>query len=456
MDRLPSLADVPRETAVVVGLVGGAEFVNHTYLVLFPPILGILSAEFDASLALLGVAMGVQGFTNTAFQLPWGYLSDNYDRRLTLGLSLGLATASVFVVAAAPTFEILLVGQALLGIGIAGHHPIHFPLLAAASPERHRGRAFSIRAFLGNLGFAAPPVALTAVIAFPGLTWRHAVGLVGAFGAAYAAAVLFVLYRYVDPAVTAPDADRDADADATGGTPDSDADPVEAPDSDADETPDADGPFDAIRTAARREVRAVLGSPAILALAVLALVISTASWGITSYAAVLLRDGYGVGLDVANLTLSAMFAVGAAMVLVGGDLSDRFSPGPVIVGSYGAVVVFVALAATMTLPAPAAVACMLVVGGVRSLGGPARSKLADAVSARSDLGRNFALITVGIMTGSSIAPPVFGALIERRGLGATFWAIAAVAALGIAVTLFVLRRHGDGGEPAAAGAVEAE
>ncbi|WP_135806501.1 MFS transporter [Halorussus marinus] len=435
MDRLPSLADVPRETAVVVGLVGGAEFVNHTYLVLFPPILGILSAEFDASLALLGVAMGVQGFTNTAFQLPWGYLSDNYDRRLTLGLSLGLATASVFVVAAAPTFEILLVGQALLGIGIAGHHPVHFPLLAAASPERHRGRAFSIRAFLGNLGFAAPPVALTAVIALPGLTWRHAVGLVGAFGAVYAVSMLFVLYRYVDPAVTAPDVD-DAE--------------------DAHESADGERTLGAIRAAARREVRAILGSPAILALAVLALVVSTASWGITSYAAVLLQDGYGVGLDVANLTLSAMFAVGAVMVLVGGDLSDRFSPGPVIVASYGAVVVFVALVATMTLPPLAAVACLLVVGGVRSLGGPARSKLADAVSARSDLGRNFALITVGIMTGSSIAPPVFGALIENRGLGATFWAIAAVAALGVGVTLFVLRRHGDGTDPAAAGPVEAE
>jgi len=454
MDRLPSLSDVPRETAVVAGLVGGAEFVNHTYLVLFPPILGILSAEFDASLALLGVAMGVQGFTNTAFQLPWGYFSDNYDRRLTLGLSLGLATASVFVVAAAPTFEVLLVGQALLGVGVAGHHPVHFPLLAAASPERHRGRAFSVRAFLGNLGFAAPPVALTAVVALPGLTWRHAVGLIGAFGAVYAAAMLFVLYRHVDPAVTAPDADPDADGDGVPETPD-DADHG-TPNEPDHETPDAGGALDSVRSAARREVRAILGSPAILALAVLALVVSTASWGITSYAAVLLQDGYGAGLDVANLTLSAMFAVGAVAVLVGGDLADRFSPGPVIVASYGAVVVFVALVATMTLPPLAAVACMLVVGGVRSLGGPARSKLADAVSARSDLGRNFALITVGTMTGSSIAPPVFGALIERRGLGATFLAIAAVAALGVAVTLFVLRRHGDGSEPAPAGAVEAE
>jgi MFS family permease len=122
--RFPSLAerfpDVSRGTLLVVSLVGGAEFVNHTYLVLFPPILGILSEEFGVSLAMLGIAMGVQGGANTVFQLPFGYLADNYDRRLALGLSLGLSTASVFLIAFAPTFEVLLVGQALLGIGIVG------------------------------------------------------------------------------------------------------------------------------------------------------------------------------------------------------------------------------------------------------------------------------------------------------------------------------------------------
>ncbi|WP_162224620.1 MFS transporter [Halorussus amylolyticus] len=440
------LPDVRRDTAVVVGLVGGAEFVNHTYLVLFPPILGILAAEFDVSLYMLGIAMGVQGFTNTAFQLPWGYLSDNYDRRLTLGLSLGLATGSVFLIAVAPTFELLLAGQALLGVGIAGHHPAHFPILAAATPEHHRARAFSVRAFLGNLGFAAPPVVVTAIIAFPGLTWRHAVGLIGAVGAVYALLVMVAFYRYVDPAVTAPESDDgDTDEDVTAHS-NTDAD------ADSDESASA---LASLLGGVRREIRAITGSPAILALAVLALVVSTASWGITSYAVVLLQDGYGLGLDTANLTLSAMFAVGAVMVLVGGDLADRFAPGPVIVGAYVTVFVFVAAVATMTLPPLAAVACLLVVGGVRSLAGPPRSKLADLLSARADLGRNFAIITVGIMTGSSVAPPLFGALIEGRGLGVTFSAIAAIVVLAVFVTLFVLHRHGEESE-AAAGAVEAE
>jgi predicted MFS family arabinose efflux permease len=421
---------VSRETALVVSLVGGAEFVNHTYLVLFPPILGVLAEQFEVSLAMLGIAMGVQGATNTVFQLPFGYLSDNYDRRLALGLSLGLSTTSVFLIAAAPTFEVLLVGQALLGIGIAGHHPAHFPLLADATPEHLRARAFSVRGFLGSLGFGAPPVFYAAVLGFSGITWRGAVALVGAFGAVYAAVTLYAFQRYVGEGVTAPGVEEDGDPDPDRASADSRL------------------------AAARRELRAVLASPGVLALAVLALVASTASWGVTSYAVVLLQQGYGLGLDAANVTLSAMFVVGAVAVLVGGDLSDRFSPGPLIVGSYAAVVVFVGLLASTTIPALAAVACLLVVGGTRALAGPARSKLADDLSARADLGRTFAVITVGTMTGSALAPPLFGAIISRLGLRAAFLGIAAIAVLAVAVTLFVLYRQGTGRREAAG--VEAE
>jgi len=412
--RTPSLPDVSTETKLVVGLIGGSEFVNHAYLVLFPPILGFLATDFEVSLGMLGLAMGLQGFTNTVFQLPFGYLSDNYDRQFALALSLALSTGSVFVIALAPTFEVLLAGQALLGIGVAGHHPVHFPLLAAATPENLRGRAFSIRGFLGSLGFAAPPAVVTGVIAVPGLTWRHAVGLIGAFGAVYAAITLLTFWRFVDDEVTTPDG---AGSTAT-----------------ADER--------SIGSRIRSELRAIVAAPAIVALAVLALASSIAGWGVTTYVVVLLQDGYGVALNVANLTLTGMFVAGAVMVLVGGDLSDRYAAGPVILSSYAGLAVLVALLASLVVSPVLAVLVALVLGGVRSLGGPARSKLADVLSSRSDLGRNFAIITVGTMSGSAIAPPVFGALIERAGLRVTFFVVAAVALVALLITLAILQAYG--------------
>ena len=407
------MSDLPRETKLVVGVIGGAEFVNHTYLVLFPPILGLLAAEYGVSLGMLGVAMGVQGFTNAVFQLPFGYLSDNYDRRLSLGLSMGLSTSSVFVIALAPTFEVLLVGQALLGIGIAGHHPVHFPLLADATPEHMRARAFSVRGFLGSLGFAAPPVVVTAVVGLPGTTWRTAVGLIGAFGAVYTLLTLWVFRRHVDSETTTP-----------------------APSESAHER--------SLVERLREELRAVLASPAIVALALLALVSSVASWSVNSYAVVLLQDGYGLGLDVANLSLTALFVAGAVMVLVGGYLSDRFSAGPVIVSSYLSVALFVGLLASLAVSPWIAVVAVVLVGALRAFAGPARSKLADLLSARADLGRNFAIVSVGTMAGSAIAPPMVGGLIEYASLRVAFLAVAAAAVLAALVALAIVRVYGGG------------
>ena len=414
----PSLPEVPAETKLVVGLVGGAEFVNHTYLVLFPPILGLLAAEFDVTLGMLGLAMGVQGVTNAAFQLPFGYLSDDYDRRLVLGLSMGISTASVFLIALAPTFELLLVGQALLGVGVAGHHPVHFPLLAEATPEHLRARAFSVRGFLGSLGFAAPPVVVTAVVGLPGLTWRHAVGLIGLFGAGYTLLTLLAFRRYVDPGTTTPE-------------------------------PGGAGRDRPLGDRLRAEARTVVASPAIVALALLALVASVASWSVTSYAVVLLQDGYGLGLEVANLSLTALFVAGAVAVLGGGYLSDRFSPGPVIVSSYASVALFVGVLASLAVAPAVAVVAVVLVGGLRALGGPARSRLADVVSARADLGRNFAIVSVGTMAGSAVAPPMVGGLIEYADLRVAFLVVAGITVLAAGVALAIVRSYGDGRETAA-------
>ena len=413
----PELRSVPAETKLVIGLVSGAEFVNHTYLVLFPPILGILAADFGVSLTMLGIAMGAQGISNTAFQLPFGYLSDNYDRKLALGLSLGLGTLGTFIVALSPSYPVLVLGQVVLGIGVAGHHPTHFPLLSEAAPPDLRGRAFSMRGFAGNIGFAAPPAFITAVIGFGGLSWRHAVGIIGLVGAAYAAVTLFALYRYVDPDVTR------AGSDATRGT-------------------------DARTTLVERiaaEVRSLAASPAILSLAVLSFVSSMAGWGVTTYTVVLLTDGYGIGLDLANFTLTGMFLAGAVMVLVGGDLTDRFSPGPIIVGSFAAVGALLLLFGSMAVPAVAALGVALLVGGVRSLGGPARSKLTDSFSSRDSLGQSFAVITVGTMLGSALAPPVFGAIIDYVEVRIAFLVIAAIALFAALFTVAILHSFGGGG-----------
>lgn len=399
---------------LVVSLVSGSEFINHMYLTLLPPILGILAAEFDASLAALGVAIGVQAFVNTAFQLPFGYLADNYDRTLTLGICLLLGALGTFLVAIAPSYGWLLVGQAVLGLGIAAHHPAQYSLLSDATPERHRGRMFSVLGFAGNLGFAAPAAVIVAVTAVPGLTWRHAIALIGAVGLGYAILTVYVLLVHVPPEVRRPNRTESTAKRRTG-----------------------------VVEKVRREFSAIVRSPIILSIGALAMLLSIVMWGVASFVVTLLEQEYAVDPSTASLTLTMMFVAGAAYKLIGGDLTDRIGPIPVLVASAAISGVTVLLLSSLAVAPLIAVAVAVVGGNAVSLSNPARDKLTDLLSRRDDLGRNFAIITIGLMIGQTVSPPLFGFLIEVAGFRFAFASIAVVAASAFAIIGLLLSRWGD-------------
>jgi len=156
-----------------------------------------------------------------------------------------------------------------------------------------------------------------------------------------------------------------------------------------------------------------------------------------------LMDGYGLSLNLANTSLTAMFLGSAVLGLVGGELSDRFSASLILVVSYLLLVAITASVATLLLAPAVAVVAVVLAGGSTSIGGPARSKLVDTLSMRGDLGKNFAIITVGTSVGGSVAPPVFGTVIEVAGLRSTFLAVAAVGLVAIAIVVAIIYQYRD-------------
>jgi predicted MFS family arabinose efflux permease len=366
----------------------------------------VLSADLDVSISMLGLVLGAGALANTAVQLPFGYLADHYDRTVALGLSSVLGAAGALVTAVAPGFLELLVGQIVLGVGVGGHHSAHYPLIADATATDTRGRAFAVYNFGGSLGFATPPVVFTLVVSGLGSTWRHAVGLLAAVGLVYALVVTAVVARRVDDGITTPNVEASAN---------------EAP----------------LAERVRTELRALAGDPGILAVALFTLLASTANWGLTTYAVVFLTDVYRLSLGAANLVLTGVFVVGAGAILVGGSLTDRVGGGRVLVVSTAGLTALLALVSARLVPAAVVVGAFLLLGGVRSLAGPARDQLTDRLATRGTVGTSFAVVTVGIMLGNAIAPPTFGYLVEWTGVGTAFVAIAGVA-LGATVVAFVV------------------
>lgn len=421
------------DSARVVGLVAGSHLVNHTYLILLPPAFPLLAAEFQVSTAQLGLAVGLLGAVVTALQLPFGYVSDTYSRRLVLGLSLVVGAVGCTMAALAPTFEWLLVAQVVMGVGVAGHHPAHYPLLSAATDESRRGRAYSIHGFAGAVGLAAP-FAVVPVVALLGYGWRVAFGVVAAFGALYAVGCLGA-FRSVPRAVTHPP----------------DARPLSRPGSTSVGAVRA--VVDRAATGLRREFRGFTATPAIPVLTALWFVNSVAVWGVRTYAPTLLDQGYGLDPAAASLVGSAMLGVGAASILVGGYLTDGVGAFPTMAVGYGALVLLAAATATTLLPLAVAIGAVVVLASTVDVSRPARSMLTDAASARGDVGKNFALMTIGIAAGGAIAPPAFGLAIERFGVGPAFYGVALAALVTLLLTLAV-RSVGVGREAAASTAAD--
>lgn len=417
---------MPRNASLVVGLVGGSHFVNHAYLILLPPAFPALSSTFDVSTAQLGLAVGLLGAVVTLLQLPLGYVSDTYSHRLVLGLSLSVGAVGCAMAALAPTFEWLLAAQVVLGVGVAGHHPAHYPLLSAATDESRRGRAYSVHGFAGALGLAAP-FALVPAVALLGFDWRVAFGGLAVVGGLYAVGCL-AAFRGIPRSITHP------------------PDPRSLP-GPGDVRVGAAGAL-ARRAGAglRAEAGAFVAAPAIVVLTALWFVNSVAAWGVRTYAPTLLAAGYGLDPAAASLVGSVMLGVGAVLILAGGYLVDGVGSVAVMLGGYAALVVLAGGLATAALPLVVAVGGVVLLAATVDVSRPARAALTDAASARGDVGKNFAVMTVGISAGGAVAPPAFGVLIERFGVGTAFYGVAATAAVALLLTVAV--RTVGAGRPA--------
>ncbi|MFB6251515.1 MAG: MFS transporter [Halobellus sp.] len=393
----------------VVTLVTGSHFVNHSYIVMLAPLVGVLAARFDVSIAAIGAAIGVQNAVILLLQLPLGYLSDAYSRTLVLGISLVLGTTGAILTATATSYAWLLAAQFVVGVGVAGHHPAHYPLLASASTDATRGRAYSIHAFGGAVGLAAPFAVVAATTAL-GLSWRAAIWTITALGSVYGAYCL-LSFRAVDDDVTRPG---------------------------LAERPDERPTLRSVPGRSRSLFGDLTASGGILGLSVLAFLTSIVAWTIRTYTPSLLAGGYGLADGTASAVTSAMLAVGAGLILAGGGLTDRVGAGPIIIAGYVALVVLTALLATLSLPL-AGLTLVLLLSGSISFSRPARSTLADRLSARADLGKNFALVTIGISLGGVVAPPVFGYLIDTVGLGVSFGLVAAIGLVSLGLAWWIVR-----------------
>ena len=155
-------------------LSSGAIFVaaSHLSLELSNNFLPVAYPLFIEKLGLSYVQVGTIAFVAvlaaTLLQPLFGYLSDRFDSRLLLSISLLWIGTIMGITGLAGSYWLLLLLVGFGGLGSAAFHPAAASLASAAAGRR-RGASMSLFSVGGNLGAALSPLLIGALVLRAGL-----------------------------------------------------------------------------------------------------------------------------------------------------------------------------------------------------------------------------------------------------------------------------------------------
>jgi FSR family fosmidomycin resistance protein-like MFS transporter len=150
-----------------LGLLAGAHFTVDAYSSFFTPLLPLLMAKFDLSLALVGLLVAIGSTSSSLTQPLFGWWSDRLRRPWFVAFGPLVAAVFLSAVGAAPNYPALLALLLVGGLGTAAFHPQGANLVTGGS--RSRGIAMAMFVSGGSIGFALGPALAVATVGAFGL-----------------------------------------------------------------------------------------------------------------------------------------------------------------------------------------------------------------------------------------------------------------------------------------------
>lgn len=391
----------------ILGLIGAGHMMSHFYSNTLPPLLPLLNSDLGISYTLLGALLSLRGIMSSSMQMPAGFLVDRYGAKAILSIGLAMCAVGTLMTAMAVDYWMILLGGVVLGVGNAAFHPADYSILSASVDENFMGRAFSLHSFSGNLGNAIAPGVLISITAY--FNWRIALLVAGIAGFIILAGLL-TQWKYISED-SVPQGRK--------------------------KKPDAAASADGQETQSAWEIlRYILTSPAILFLFLYYCMNTLAGGGLRNFAVAGLVETHASPVTVANAAFMAFLVASAVGVLVGGWLAD-YTKRHETIAAVGLAVSACVLVLVGVYDMPVVVLVMIFsfAGLTNGLIGPARDMLIRRASPKGAIGKVFGFVFSGQTIGQTVAPLLFGFMIDSGVPGWIFYTSAVFTILCMLVVL---------------------
>lgn len=388
-----AVARSPRKDVKIIGLMGVAHFFSHFYQLALPPLFVFMKADLGLSYTELGLLTTLFYIASGVFQPIAGILVDRIGARAMLLAGFAVLAAATASCGLFTAYASLLAASALAGAGNSVFHPADYSILSASISESRMGRAFSIHALGGFLGYAAAPVTLFALASV--FDWRTALILGGLAG------LVAALAMSTQRSELRSGAHRR-------------------------------GTHDAAETSV---LGIVLQLPIVMCFLFFVLG-AMAQIGSQTFTTTTLHLLYDYPLSVASSALSGFLFGAPAGIVAGGLLADRYRRHDIVAacGVAAACLCFVVVA-WLRLPAALLIAVFAAAGLVYGMAMPSRDMIVRSATPEGASGRVFGFVYSGLDVGSALTPVTFGFLLDQGAPRAVFVVIAALFAGAIVTAL---------------------
>jgi MFS transporter, FSR family, fosmidomycin resistance protein len=404
MSQAISVSTIRPAESRLIAAVCAAHFVSHYYMLLLAPLFSFVRADFNVSYTELALALTVFNVVSATLQTPVGFVVDRIGARFVLIAGLALSSVAYAVAGMVDSYWVFIGMYAVAGAGNTVFHPADYSLLSHHTPSERLGQIFSFHSFSGIIGSAIAPVTLLYMQSQFG--WRGA--YMGA--AALGLVVLLVLIVQPEPVTEIKHADKAA-AKAKAGA--------------------VDGGW-----------RVLMTAPILLNFAFF-LLLAVMNGGLNTYLVVALGALHGTPPAIANMALTGLLAMNAAGVLGGGFLAGRTKHHAVVAAlGLGVGGIVTALVGLFDFPSVVLVMLMSFSGFCVGATFPSRDMLVRSATPPGAFGKVFGFVSTGLNIGASVAPLIYGMLMDHGQPRAIFMLSAAVSIVCIStVTLGLSRRE---------------